>query len=517
MKVKSLIYLFLILFVTICFAQSGWYNQNSGTSSILQDVFFVDQDYGWIAGAHIILHTTDGGTTWVEQPAPPVSIFYIDIYFIDRMNGWACGNDAQIIHTTDGGNTWIEQPNPYTFPNPILYSIYFTDSNTGWALGGDHGNYPTFTNRRVVLYTTNGGNTWDFQYSASNETPLYCANFISNTEGFAASEFGDVIHTSNGGVTWTERTPVSSYRLYGIYFSDSNTGWVSGEYLGVPHVASISKTTDGGNTWTTQSFGTDEYLTDINFVDEMTGWAVGGTIGGSGTSTILHTTDGGESWIYQISPTNNTLYGLSFSDSNNGWAVGNDGTIISYTNPVPVELTSFTATVSGSDVKLNWRTATETNNSGFEIQRKLIEWERVGFVEGNGTTSEENSYVFVDENLLAGKYKYRLKQIDYDGSFEISDIVEVEVLTPIEFSLSQNYPNPFNPSTAIEYSIPEGGNVKLEVYNSLGEKVWVFVSKHNEAGKYKINFSAGELSSGIYYYRIIADGFIAIKKMVLLK
>ena len=184
---------------------------------------------------------------------------------------------------------------------------------------------------------------------------------------------------------------------------------------------------------------------------------------------------------------------------------------------VPVELVSFTATTNKNSVTLSWNTSTETNNSGFEIQRKLIEWERVGFVEGNGTTTEENSYVFVDENLSAGKYKYRLKQIDYDGSFELSDIVEVEISTPIEFSLSQNYPNPFNPSTTIEYSIPEGGNVKLEVYNSLGEKVWVFVSELKEAGNHKINFNAGELSSGIYYYRILADGYSAIKKMVLLK
>ena len=328
MKVKSLIYLFLILFVTICFAQSGWYNQNSGTSSILQDVFFVDQDYGWIAGAHIILHTTDGGITWVEQPAPPVSNFYVDIYFIDRMNGWACGNDAKIIHTIDGGDTWIDQPNPYTFPNPILYSIYFANADTGWAFGGDHGNYPTFINRRVVLYTTNGGNTWDFQYSTSNKTPLYCAHLFNANGGYAASEFGDVIHTSNGGNTWTETNPVSSYRLLGIYFSDSSTGWVSGEYLGVPHVASVSKTTDSGITWNTQSFGTDESLTDIYFVDDMNGWAVGGALSGSGTSTILHTTDGGENWVSQNSPTTNALYGLSFVDVNNGWAVGYNGTII---------------------------------------------------------------------------------------------------------------------------------------------------------------------------------------------
>jgi photosystem II stability/assembly factor-like uncharacterized protein len=514
---KSFVITILVLITSISFSQTNWYTQSSGTNSLLQDVFFIDQEYGWASGGHIILNTTDGGNTWVEQPAPPVQNYYVDIFFLDRMNGWACGNEAKIIHTTDGGNSWVEQPNPYTFPNPILYSIYFANSDTGWALGGDHGNYPTFTPRRVVLYTTNGGNSWDFQYSVSNELPIYCSNFISPTEGFAASESGGVMQTLNGGSSWIETSPVSSYRLYGIYFTNSNTGWVSGEYLGVPHVASISKTTDGGNTWNTQSFGTDEYLTDIYFVDEMTGWAVGGTIGGSGTSTILHTTDGGENWSTQTSPTTNTLYGVSFSDINNGWAVGFNGTVIASTNPVPVELTSFTVTVDENNVTLSWKTETETNNSGFEIQRKSIDWERIGFVEGNGTTTEENSYSFVDKNLAAGKHQYRLKQIDYDGSFEFSDIVEVEILSPIEFSLSQNYPNPFNPTTTIQYSIPESGNVKLIVYNSLGEQVSTLVNDFKESGNYQVEFDATNLSSGIYYYSLQINSFVETRKMILLR
>jgi hypothetical protein len=110
-----------------------------------------------------------------------------------------------------------------------------------------------------------------------------------------------------------------------------------------------------------------------------------------------------------------------------------------------------------------------------------------------------------------------LKQIDYDGSFEFSNIVEVEILTPIQFLLEQNYPNPFNPSTTIEYSIPESGNVKLQVYNSLGEELVTLVNDYKEAGNYKINFNASDLSSGIYYYRLASNSFNEIKKMILLK
>jgi photosystem II stability/assembly factor-like uncharacterized protein len=523
MKPVSITILLIALLSVPIFSQSNWYNQNSGTNAILQDVFFVDQDYGWASGGHIILHTIDGGNTWIEQSAPPVQIYYVDIFFIDRMNGWACGNEAKIIHTTDGGNTWIEQPNPYTFPNPILYSIYFANPDTGWAFGGDHGNYPTFTNHRVILYTTNGGNTWDFQYNNSGNSypPIYSSHFISSTEGFAACEYGDIMYTSNGGNTWTEKSPVSSFDLYGIYFTDSNTGWVSGEYLGVPHYASISKTTDGGNSWTTEAFETDEELTDICFVDSITGWAVGGSVGGSGVSTILHTIDGGENWTTQTSPTTNALYGLSFSDINNGWAVGFNGTVIAYTNSVPVELKSFTAAVDKNDILLNWQTSTEKDNSGFKILRSSkIEnnWNQIGFVEGHGTTTEENSYSFVDRNLESGNYSYKLVQIDFDGTQNESEIVSVEIGSqPTEYSLSQNYPNPFNPSTTIIYSIPEGSNVKLVVYNSLGEEVAVLKNNFEEAGSYRINFDASKLSSGSYYYQLNSGEFSSIKKMIILK
>ncbi len=198
-----------------------------------------------------------------------------------------------------------------------------------------------------------------------------------------------------------------------------------------------------------------------------------------------------------------------------------------YENPygiVPVELTSFTASVSGNSVQLTWETATEVNNYGFVIERSLIDnesednsWEKINFVQGQGNTSSPYSYSFTDENLLTGTYQYRLKQIDYDGSFEFSDIVEVEILTPIEFSLSPNYPNPFNPSTTIQYSIPKSGNVKLIVYSSLGEEVATLVNNYEEAGKYKINFDASGLSSGIYFYKLQTNNFNQIRKMILLR
>ncbi len=137
-----------------------------------------------------------------------------------------------------------------------------------------------------------------------------------------------------------------------------------------------------------------------------------------------------------------------------------------------MSLVSFSASTDKNDVILTWFTATETNNRGFEVQRKTTgEYESIAFVEGNGTTTEIQNYLFRDKNLLSGTYTYRLKQMDFDGSFAYSDEVEIDIQQPDVFYLGQNYPNPFNPSTVIKYSVPADGNVSLKVYDVLGNEV----------------------------------------------
>ena len=155
------------------------------------------------------------------------------------------------------------------------------------------------------------------------------------------------------------------------------------------------------------------------------------------------------------------------------------------------------------------------------------DWQVIGFIPGFGTTTEPKSYTFVDENLSAGKYQYRLKQIDFDGTFEYSNTVEVEINSPTEFSLEQNYPNPFNPTTKITYTIPstplsfgEGLGVRLLVYDILGNEVATLVNEPQQPGTYEVEFNVGQaisLSSGVYYYQLRAGGFTQTKKMLLLK
>jgi hypothetical protein len=185
--------------------------------------------------------------------------------------------------------------------------------------------------------------------------------------------------------------------------------------------------------------------------------------------------------------------------------------------PLPVELTSFTASAKGTSVILNWETKTEVDNNGFEVERNSTgTWQKIGFVEGHGTANSPKYYSFSDNSALGNKIQYRLKQIDNDGTFEYSPTVEVE-LNPTQFALYQNYPNPFNPSTIIRYSMPVGGNVSIEVYNALGEKITSLVNSQVEAGYHEVSFDATNLPSGLYFYKINTDGYTSVKKMLLMK
>jgi hypothetical protein len=199
--------------------------------------------------------------------------------------------------------------------------------------------------------------------------------------------------------------------------------------------------------------------------------------------------------------------------------------VMDYLNITPVELTSFTGIVSQDGVLLNWTTATELNNQGFDIERStsVQSWEKIGYVPGFGTTTESKSYSFFDQDVTTGTYTYRLKQIDFDGTVNYSDAIEVIVdFTPDNFELSQNYPNPFNPSTTIEFQVPQASDVTIIIYDMLGQEVKSLFAGQIQAGNYSVewdglNNSGSKMSSGSYIYRMTAGEFIDTKEMILLK
>lgn len=196
-------------------------------------------------------------------------------------------------------------------------------------------------------------------------------------------------------------------------------------------------------------------------------------------------------------------------------------TIVSGDQPIdelPVELISFEVVVTETGATLLWETASETNNAGFEIELSYndAEFETAAFIQGAGTTSNLQRYRYDLDNLRAGLYAFRLKQIDFDGQFEHSDIVSVEII-PNSYSLEQNYPNPFNPQTRIEFQLPATRHVTLEVFDSLGRRVALLVDGLKKAGPNSVTFDAKDLPNGTYIYRIQAGSFQETKSMILLK
>ncbi len=192
--------------------------------------------------------------------------------------------------------------------------------------------------------------------------------------------------------------------------------------------------------------------------------------------------------------------------------------------PLPVELVSFSAQVGGEVVNLKWRTETEVNNYGFDIERTVNpranqkEWTTIGFIEGHGNSNSPKDYSFADSDLSgANIIYYRLKQIDNDGTYEYSHEVEISIISPDKYSLGQNYPNPFNPSTKIHYKIAQSEFVNLSVYNVLGKEVVVLVNEIQSQGTYSVVFSADNLPGGVYFYKLETQHFVQTSKMLLIK
>lgn len=238
--------------------------------------------------------------------------------------------------------------------------------------------------------------------------------------------------------------------------------------------------------------------------------------------TLYRSTDAGTTWINAggiVNVSANTV-SLSGIDGFSRWTLASSG------SPLFVELVSFTASSKRLNAELKWSTATEQNNYGFEIERgevgsqkTEIRWNTVGFVEGGGTTYAPKIYSFIDKNLSHGKFSYRLKQIDRDGKFEYSQVVEVTVgNVPKVFALEQNYPNPFNPSTTIGFTLQESGLTSLKIYDAIGREVATLVNEYLEAGIFhQKTFDASKLSSGIYFARLSSHGKSQIRKMMLMK
>jgi len=431
------------------------------------------------------------------------------------------GNKPDIFcrYSTDQGTTWsapitVNDDNPSTGNHQWHPSIW-SDTQSGrlFVSWMDTRDTPTSDSAYIYAsYSDNGGVTWAPNQRVSNQKMRICAPGVCSpgSANYMGDYFGTISTNNQALIMWTD-------------FRSGNFG----SYVG--YFPDFAMTASPNNIIIPQNGGVDYVTINVPAVKLFTNTATfSATVSPTppnGTITLdfpsgntISTFPGNIPLRIQTSG-NVTLGTYTITIQGNG----PNGTpvhrrTVTMDVIVPVELTSFAATTDKNEAILTWTTATETNNNGFEIQRKTTgEFERIGFVEGKGTTTEVQNYLFRDKSLFSGSYTYRLKQIDYDGSFAYSPEVEIEIAQPSVFVLGQNYPNPFNPSTKIQYSIPNDGNVSLKVYDILGKEVATLVNEYQQAGTFDVVFDGANLASGVYYYQLTSGELSDTKKLMLTK
>ena len=499
-------------------------------NGVVKAVSFVNPDVGYMsAELGVVYKTTDGGFNWSTVLNLGFPYYWYGIHTFTTQKVLIAGfnnstGDGIMRWTNDGGTTWtndiIVAPAPFNW----LEGLGFADSLHGLAVG-------SILSSGKVFITTNGG------INASDWTPVvadptqgwFAGNFTMRPDGKYYITGISFCNSTDFGLSWSRRNSIDNTFDGGVSFPDDLHGWTGGGSISPAVEGWVHRTTDGGVNWSGRILDTPYPIRVVYFFDSQMGIAQGGEVN-SGVGGIWESTDGGANWA-EATVTNLEMGSLDWQpvgpDSIDIWSVGytSSGGFHSVVYKkrigyavVPVELKNFTASVFVNDVKLSWSTVSETNNHLFEIQKNSgYGFETIGDVNGYGTSTQLHSYSFADKGLNDGTYFYRLKQVDYNGTFKYSGEVKVVINTPLMFELGQNYPNPFNPTTKIEYSIPRNGIVTLKVYNTLGQEVASLVNEIEETGNHKVTFNAANLSSGVYYYRLQAGDFNQFKKMILLK
>ena len=499
----------LTIAVLICFLSSvnlfsQWSMVTSAPEVYQQDIVNIDGRLILSTAGSGIYESDDGGETWITKNnglnSPQALVVYQVLEYNSMM--FAATTDG-IYKSTDSGGNWVKKSSGITIGPGAIYE--FTQSifeyNDILLTGAWNG----------IYYSADAGENWSLT-NVSGEAVLAENITEHNNILFAAREVNNSpigYRSTDGGINWEPITGLSFFSIITFFSEPPNlwAGTIAGTWL----------STDNGITWEDRSNGltADPYSSSLIRVNGVLMTAL--KFGGSG---VFRSFDDGLNW-------ENFSEGLPFLNSIDRLIEYNGKLLAATSNglwqrdvsEIPVELTSFTASAGKGFIKLSWSTSTETNNKGFEVQRKEKEgkWNSVTFIQGKGTTTEPEGYSYKDVNVSDGVYLYRLKQVDYEGSFELSPVVEVNYNSPEQFSLNQNYPNPFNPSSYISFTLGKTSFVSLRVYDALGKEVRVLMNEQKTAGSYNLNFNGDGLSAGVYYYKLTAGNFNKVRKMILLK
>ena len=447
--------------------------------------------YYSVCDPNFFTRSTDGGDSYEDCVSIPNEPYWGTL---------AVGPNGELYM---GGSTGFDfqvsrSLNAEDYSTPVSWDLVTSVSLDGIVAYGGGPNPGGLLGQTLIAVDTSGEST-------NGNIYLLCS-----VERNSNSDLADVMfsRSTDGGVTFSSPIKINddastnNYQWFGTMSVAPNGRidviWLDtrdnpGTYLSALY---YSNSTDGGLTWSV-----NERLSE--FFDPHLGWPQQNKMG---------------DYFDMISDNQGAF--LSWAATFNNEQDVYFSRIKDTTNVVPVELVSFSSSISGNKVSLNWITATELNNHGFEIERSLDEsiWRIIGFDAGKGTTTENQYYSFADDisDLLQNKVYYRLKQIDFNGNYRYSDVIEV-VRIPTEYNLAQNYPNPFNPSTIIKYSLSNQELVTLKIFDVLGKEVAILVSELKPAGDYEVTFNADQLVSGVYYYKLTAGDFVSTKKMILIK
>ena len=461
------------------------------------NVYFKNEQEGYINSDNLIYTTKDGGIildTMLTFPYYEISSMNA-MMFTDIFTGYIGTGSLEIYKTTNSGINWYKTNiNGLADTIGAISKIFYLNPNIGWATSLDG----------KIFKTTDGGNNWDLQFS-NLYWPIFTGIFfVDSLYGWAVGAGARPYKTTDGGNNWIEQTNILNNFCDDVFFKDYLNGFILSN--------KFYKTSDGGLSWLQDSSFYNFGIPRFANYDTINIFLIG--------DKVYRTNNGGNDWTEFPELQGQGLKTTNLVSVNSGYFVGNIGLIIKYYDEsIPVELINFNGRIKGSEVFLEWFTATETNNQGFYIEKSTdkIRWEVIGFVKGKGSTTEINSYNFIDNILKNEQIYYRLKQVDYDGSFLYSQIIEIKIPIP-SFVLSQNFPNPANPSTDISFSIPTKTRVQINLYSVSGELVKEILNEEKVKGIYNENVDLSNLATGVYFYRMTADnGFSIVKKLILIK
>jgi len=408
-----------------------------------------------------------------------------------------------LFRTTNGGANWLSATSGINMSESVAWiaPILHHPSVSGTF----------YVARQRVYRSTDNGGSWTAVSGNVNGTSAVREMCISQSDPnimFATSS-SSVFKSTDAGATWTNVTSgLPSRTITSVSVHPTNSSIVMLTFSGFG-TSKVYKSTNGGSSWLSVSGNLPD--TPVNDLLIFTNNPASTNTYFAATDIgIFLTENDGTNW-FEVSEgmPNTVVMHLDYSSSNQMLRAGTHGRGVyeSFVEfQIPVELVSFNSTQQDKKVKLNWRTATETNNSHFEVERKFKnnEWEKIGIVTGSGTITEYRDYYYEDDYSLLpynGTVLYRLKQVDYNGEFEYSDILNVEVeFIPTEISISQNYPNPFNPETTIKYWLSGELNVEIKIYNSLGQELETLINQIQNAGTYSVKWNGSNYSSGVYFY-----------------